>query len=83
MNDGKWHHFAITYDGLVIRGYVDGASVGTLALTGDLDDAAAIKVCIGNRTAADRAFEGNISNVRIYDRTLTDGELSKLHRLKK
>ncbi len=37
---------------------------------------------IGGLTVSGSSFQGNISNVQVYNRALTDGEISKLYRLK-
>ena len=35
--DNQWHHIATTYDGKVIKAYIDGALVGSMAIVGKLD----------------------------------------------
>ncbi|UCE46375.1 MAG: discoidin domain-containing protein, partial [Phycisphaerales bacterium] len=86
VNDGQWHHVAVTvqenatisYPDVVL--YVDGmddtrATVDTQAL----NLTAAEDVRIGSRPAGDdRFFLGLIDNVRIYDRALTPGEIAWL-----
>ncbi len=34
---GEWHHFAMTYNGYVLRGYLDGTLIGATYNSGDAD----------------------------------------------
>ena len=80
--DGQWHAVAGTYDGAVVRLYVDGAQVGagTPAATtipyGRPDDSLAIGTypqCVGFD------FPGDVDEVRVYDSALTAAEIGLLH----
>lgn len=74
---GQWYHFAMIYDGISIRWYLDGQLQGTVA-DADLISAGSASIVIGNRRTdgvADRGFYGMIDEVRIFDRALTTGEL--------
>ena len=66
MNDGKWHHAAVTYDGLTLKLYVDGKldnskKISPLATSGNF-----FKIGVDNQIATEY-FKGEIKKVRIWD----------------
>lgn len=79
--DGEWHHVAGTYDGSLVRLYVDGVEVGSGTPAPPIayglpssDD-----FYIGNyRGSCDRPFTGEIDDVRIWPRPLQANELASL-----
>jgi len=82
VNDGQWHHVAITHgDGALINQvtfYVDGkldAQSGTSG--GGLINTASTSVVLGNsgHNTATYGYDGAIDDVRIYDYALSDVEI--------
>ena len=77
VNDGGWHHTAMTYDGSTMKLYVDGQSDGTVALSTLYTNSA--NLCIGrNVDQTTRDWEGRIDDVRLYDNALTETEIRAL-----
>jgi regulation of enolase protein 1 (concanavalin A-like superfamily) len=86
LNDGQWHHVALTVRANAsishpdCKLYLDGkddsqttTDADTFNITGVTD------VTIGRRgTNSDRAIEGLLDDVRIYDRELTAAEVAEL-----
>ncbi len=73
ITDGKWHHVAMTYDGAMVRLYVDYVLRGYLAWSGTLayDSGNAGKLCVGgNYGTSYGAWDGFIDEVRISDEAL-------------
>ena len=71
----KWHHLAMTYDGSVLRLYLDGAPAGSKAVNEERI-AGNGPVSIGKRGDGHRYFtEGRIDEVRIYSRVLSADEI--------
>jgi len=71
----KWHHLAMTYDGSVLRLYLDGALAGSKAVNEERI-AGNGAVSIGKRGDGHRYFtEGRIDEVRIYRRVLSADEI--------
>ncbi|MGW4425943.1 LamG-like jellyroll fold domain-containing protein [Streptosporangium sp. NPDC004631] len=69
-----WSHVAVTYDGTVIRLYVNGNEAGQVAATGNLiDDGGALH--LGGDTKWGEYFSGLIDEVRIYDRAQTTAQI--------
>lgn len=79
VDDNKPHHVAATYDGAFVRVYVDGVGLFATAQTGTTG-AATNSVRIGSENiVGTRQFIGSISNVRIYNRKLSNLEMSQLY----
>jgi beta-galactosidase len=80
---GNWHRVSGTYDGAVLRLYIDGHEVGNLAYSGRIDPSSA-EVNIGRNSETEwndpsnigRMAHGVVDDVRIYDRALTPAVLS-------
>ena len=73
VTDGKWHHVAITYDGVAVRIYVDYVQRGYKTWSGPLvyDSGNAGKLCIGANYGTNYgAWDGFIDEVRISDEAL-------------
>jgi len=69
--NGEWHHVVGTYDGAVLKTYVDGKLEGEFAHVGDIDPIA-LNVNIGkNPNQNDQNFEGQIDEALIYNRDLS------------
>lgn len=75
VND-QWRHIAITYDGAIIRVYIDGAEVSNRAKTGALPEIT--NVTIGSHDVG-QGMVGNIAEVRIYDRALMPAEVTETY----
>jgi hypothetical protein len=73
---GKWHHVAATYDGRMMRVYVDGEEAASLPRDGAINPSGA-NLCIGSYAPGNaRAFfQGVLDEVRIYNRALTPAEI--------
>ena len=69
-----WYHLAITYDGTTIKMYVNGVADNTQAFSGALKKTAA-NLTIGQQYAQGYNLKGTISDVRIYNRALTQSEI--------
>ena len=75
---GRWYHGAFTYDGSVMRIYLDGQLVGTQALTGVIDQEPAMSVAIGSQPGGGRHFDGSIDDVNILDVALEGNQILAL-----
>jgi uncharacterized repeat protein (TIGR03806 family) len=79
INTGNWTHIAVTRSGtngsikLYVNGVVDGTGTGGAAL---LTSNPAIH--IGGNTLDNRYFQGQMDDVRIYSRALSDAEVASL-----
>ncbi len=76
---GAWHHFAVTYDGTNLALYVDGTLDVSKALDNPLDTTGST-FTIGHTVSAPgrEPFDGSISDIRVYNRVLSAGEIGEL-----
>jgi hypothetical protein len=68
-----WHHVAGTYDGSVMRLYLDGAEVGSLMVSGTVEIGAAVTLA-----SAAGPFDGLLDEVEIYYRALSGSEIKAI-----
>jgi len=73
-----WVHFVGTYDGTTVRLYMDGTEVSTAALSGTMS-APTNTTYIGRHPTFGFSVTGEIDDARIYDRSLTSGEVSEIY----
>ncbi|HZN68625.1 MAG TPA: LamG domain-containing protein [Tepidisphaeraceae bacterium] len=82
LQRGRWHHLAGTFDGRLIRLYVDGVQVATEAVEGKFRPSP-FPLIVG-RGAFDRSriLVGDVDEVTVYGRPLSDDEVRRLARAK-
>jgi hypothetical protein len=79
----QWHHLAGTYDGRLLRLYLDGSEEARSRIEHKLTPSP-YPLRIGTGTfAKDRHFLGSIDEAAIWDRALTDEELAQILELSK
>jgi glucose/arabinose dehydrogenase len=69
-----WTHLTSTYDGANLKLYVNGTLVSTKAVTGTLANTAD-PLRIGGNSIWGEFFQGQIDNVRLYNRALMASEI--------
>lgn len=91
VNDGNWHHIAVSYDsiGNTIDFYVDGVNTGTKAYTSGYTYYSSWSngLFIGRdpnkSTVSDNyLFKGKMNDVRVYDHALSPKEISDISKAK-
>src|SRR5688572_10367245 len=80
-NDGKWHYILLSYDGSILRLDIDGKQVSDKNTNGALPDTNGKEpLQIGeNSLENDRHLSSYIDKVRVWNRGLTDAEISKIY----
>jgi len=86
VNDGKWHHVAVTYDGSNEVLYLDGGSLGTIASLTQAPNGASIIYQLGtgfsqvwpDGNGAWYPFTGLIDEATIYSRALSAAEVQSI-----
>src|SRR5262249_21949187 len=71
---GSWSHLAATYDGSLLKLYINGNLVSSLGITGLLDTSNGV-LRIGGNSIWGEYFNGLIDDVRIYNRALNQAEV--------
>ena len=73
----QWYHLAITYDGLVRRGFVDGVEVFSYVFQGEITHSGTPSCVIGvrSKTAPGEYFNGVVDEVGLFNIALTTDEI--------
>ncbi|WP_327352095.1 sialidase family protein [Streptomyces sp. NBC_01304] len=77
-NDGQWHHIALRRTGGSLTLTVDGAHLTGPDVPGTVTRNSGFGFHIGQRVDSRAHFTGAIDEVRVYDRALSDEELTDL-----
>ena len=84
LNDGQWRHAAASYNGTILKIYVDGVLENASKKSGVFKNT---ELYIGRARLPERRDErnmlGSIDDVRIYNRALSDEEVKALYDLEK
>ncbi|MEI6455652.1 MAG: LruC domain-containing protein [bacterium] len=75
--DADWHHVAATYDGTTMKLFIDGVLKVSGTNSGTLNTSNS-DVYIGNQNTIN-PFKGTMDEVLLYDRALTDSEVSMIY----
>jgi hypothetical protein len=78
LQAGRWTFVAATYDGAVMRLYVDGALVAENVVTGSINSSSADLNIGRNAENGSDNFRGSIDDIRIYSRALFPSEVKAL-----
>ena len=80
LQNNVWVHFAAVYDGENMLLYQDGVLVGSLPKTGNIDTDNSVALWLGGNppAAADRPWDGSISDVMVYNQPLTAQQIVDL-----
>ena len=71
---GQWQHIAGTFDGTVMRVFVDGEQVGELAVVGSIIENPILPT-VGGREDVAISFDGAIDEVKVFSQALTPGDI--------
>ena len=80
LTNNTWYHVTAVYDGSEMRLYKDGVKIGSVGKTGAIATDASVAAWIGTNPpiATSKPWQGQIDDLRIYDRVLTDAEITQL-----
>ena len=78
LRDGSWHHVVGTYNGTVLRVYVDGVSAGSTNTTKNPTSNSS-SASIGKSNYSTRYFTGQIDDVRVFNYALTATQVKTLY----
>jgi len=76
----KWHHCIYTYDGFTHRFYFDGKEVKNS--TAKTQQGKPDLLMFGNYPSGDQYFEGQMDDIRIYNRTLEQADIQYLYKVR-
>ena len=79
-NDGKWHYAVVLYNSTVLRVDIDGNTIGNLKISKTPDTKGNQPLRVGaNSLDLDKYFNGEVDEVRIWNRGLAINELSEIY----
>ncbi len=80
ISPNTWYHVVGTYDGTMMRLYLDGQLIASTAhpIGGAIVGDSSHTVTLGDSPIGGRPFDGLIDDARIYDRTLSVDEIIEL-----
>lgn len=80
INANEWYHYVGVYDGDTVELWVNGTRVDTNGDADSVADSGSVDAGIGeNIDSPDRHLDGQIDEVRVYDRALSDDEVEGLY----
>ena len=77
VNDNKWHYATVTYDGSLLKLFIDGVldhSINTKNAKPDSTGKNRIAIA-ANSLFKDKLYVGDVDEIRIWDRSLTTAEV--------
>ncbi|MGH1404827.1 MAG: LamG domain-containing protein [Alphaproteobacteria bacterium] len=77
--ENQWSHIAVTYDGTDIRYYIDGTHLETLSAGSMTVGTDMLIGASGPQSSAGSVFLGLLDDVRVYNRSLSNGEVQSLY----
>ena len=80
VSANTWHHIAGVYDGSTLTCYLDGVANGSVSGSPVLTDNG-VPINIGRRAAGGVKLNGQLDDIRIYDRALSASEITDLYSL--
>jgi len=72
--NNAWTHLAATYDGLMLRMFVNGVQAGSQSLTGPMFQSTG-PLRFGGNSIWSEWFKGRLDDIRVYNRALSAGEI--------
>jgi hypothetical protein len=81
MTAGVWYLAAVTFDGSTMRVYLNGQQVDSRSWSGSVSNDSGVAVGLGNQPsgAGNRAFDGTLDEVAVYDKALTAAQVLALY----
>jgi predicted phosphodiesterase len=81
-DDNQWHHVVVTYDGSILRMYIDGSEVGSKSIKQGQgpDSSSDNNLVIGANSAipTDNFFIGNIDEVGVWNQAIAPQDIPTL-----
>ncbi|MEU6257938.1 sialidase family protein [Streptomyces sp. NPDC047043] len=75
-NDGQWHHLALRRGGGRLTLFIDGTQLSTADVPGSVSRNSPFGVHVGQRMDGRAFFTGAIDDVHVWDRALSDEEIT-------
>jgi hypothetical protein len=83
INDGAWHHIAVTYVSSSLIIYIDNVPSTPSTRAADSGSTSGVNSLIGKREDDTNCFNGSMDELRIYNRALSATEVTSLYNASK
>lgn len=80
LSENLWYSSAMVYNGTHIRGYLDDDLQGTVSA--NIASSSGSDLFIGSRRNGGDNFDGLLDEVRVYNRSLSQGEVQRLYEVR-
>ncbi len=81
-SDGNWHYVVLTYDGSALRLYLDGTQLGWRPISAVPETSGTMPLRIGANSQAESGyFNGQLDEIRVWNRTVSASEVSSQYQL--
>ena len=77
--DGAWHHVAATFDGRVMRVYLDGREIRHLDRPGTISTNPTAPAFIGSSSGSGEHFQGSLDELQIHQHALSADQIAQLY----
>jgi ferric-dicitrate binding protein FerR (iron transport regulator) len=81
LTKNKWYHVAAVFDGGLIQLYIDGKLDSQMSVQGDMERNVFPAEIGGNSEEHERNLQGDVDEVRIYNKPLSVSEIEALYHL--
>src|SRR5690606_1107624 len=71
LKSGQWYHLACTYNGTLLRYYINGVLSGSATVGAPTSDSRPVYIGARSHVSGTGYFDGAIDDVRIYNRALS------------
>ena len=78
VDDNTWYHTVVTWDGTTAKAYLDGTFINNISVGSASNQLKEVNIG-ANDAGAENYFNGQIGDVRIYNRALTSTEVENLY----
>ncbi len=78
LTAGQWTHITITSNGTFLRLYVNGVLQNSISTGSAITNYSTPELVLGQATGSAGYFRGQINDVRMYDRVMSDYEIAEL-----
>jgi len=78
INANEWYYTVLTFDGSTLKGYLNGQEVGSMSASFDFSTADG-QLIIGERFSGTFDYDGQLSNVKIFNTALTAAQVADLY----
>lgn len=80
--DDSWHHYVMTYDDDTLKSYIDGVLIGAKYKgynSANIFSNEDVRVGSSMNASNNRALDGTVDDIRIYNRVLNQSEVTALY----